>query len=67
MSIDGPTVERILKVYEFKQREKLSKFLHRMHAEQKLTQQHTHVPWDTLLRDLCEESSAVEMAMRRQS
>lgn len=67
MSIDGPTVERILNVCEFKPREKLSKFLHRMHAEQELAKQHAHVPWDMLLRDLSEESPAVEEAMRRQS
>ncbi|TFB06737.1 Putative acyl-CoA synthetase YngI [Trichoderma ghanense] len=67
MSIDGPTVEWILNMYEANRGETLEDLMQRMVREQEQIRRHEHVPWDNVVQELREEAGAAMDASFRQS
>ncbi|KAL7814838.1 hypothetical protein V8C26DRAFT_436051 [Trichoderma gracile] len=67
MSIDGPTVEWILNMYEANREETLEELMQRMVREQEQIRRHEHVSWEKVLQELREEASVAMDASFRQS
>ncbi|KAL7951284.1 hypothetical protein V8C42DRAFT_356649 [Trichoderma barbatum] len=67
MSIDGPTVEWILNMFEVRREETLVDFIQRMVLEQEQIRRHEHVPWEKVVQELREEGSVAIDASFRQS
>ncbi|KAL9484145.1 hypothetical protein ACSS6W_002934 [Trichoderma asperelloides] len=67
MSIDGPTVEWILNMFEVNGEETLADFIQRMVLEQEHIQRHEHVPWEKVVQELREEGEVATDASFRQS
>ncbi|KAL5086499.1 hypothetical protein Trisim1_009065 [Trichoderma cf. simile WF8] len=67
MSIDGPTVEWILNMFEAKREETLVEFVQRMVLEQEQIRRHEHVPWEKVVQELREEGNAAMDASFRQA
>ncbi|PTB62383.1 acetyl-CoA synthetase-like protein [Trichoderma citrinoviride] len=67
MSIDGPTVEWILNMYEAHREETLEDLIQRMVREQEQIRRHEHVPWEKVVQELREEASVAMDASFRQS
>lgn len=67
MSIDGPTVEWILNIFEAKREETLVEFVQRMVFEQEQIRRHEHVPWEKVVQELREEGNAAMDASFRQA
>ncbi|KAK1248245.1 hypothetical protein MKX08_006465 [Trichoderma sp. CBMAI-0020] len=67
MSIDGPTVEWILNMFEVNGAEVLADFLHRMLLEQEDIHRHEHAPWEKIVQELREEGEMATNASFRQS
>ncbi|ETS02568.1 acetyl-CoA synthetase-like protein [Trichoderma reesei RUT C-30] len=67
MSIDGPTVEWILNMYEANREETLEDLMQRMVREQEQIRRHEHVSWEKVVQELREEGSVAMDASFRQS
>ncbi|EHK23348.1 uncharacterized protein TRIVIDRAFT_37084 [Trichoderma virens Gv29-8] len=67
MSIDGPTVEWILNMFEIKREETLIDLIQRMVLEQEQIRRHEHAPWEKVVQELREEGSVAIDASFRQS
>lgn len=67
MSIDGPTVEWILNMFEANREETLADFIQRIVCEQEQIRRHEHVPWEKVVQELREEGSVAIDASFRQS
>lgn len=67
MSIDGPTVEWILNMFEVNGEETLVDFIQRMVLEQERIICHEHVPWEKVVQELREEGEVATNASFRQS
>lgn len=67
MSIDGPTVEWILNMFEAKREETLIEFVQHMVLEQEQIRRHEHVPWEKVVQELREEGNAAMDASFRQA
>ncbi|KAL7932505.1 hypothetical protein V8C35DRAFT_328484 [Trichoderma chlorosporum] len=67
MSIDGPTVEWILNMFEAKREETLEGFIQRMVHEQEQIRHYEHVPWEKVVQELREEGSVALDASFRQA
>lgn len=67
MSIDGPTVEWILNMFEARREETLVEFVQRMVLEQEQIRRHEHVPWEKVVQELREEGNAAMDASFRQA
>ncbi|KAF4450084.1 hypothetical protein F53441_6728 [Fusarium austroafricanum] len=67
MSIDGPTVQWILNMFEVTRNETVLEFLQRVVAESEETKQHEHVPWNKVVQNLSDEGPAAVDASFRQA
>ncbi|KAL7905626.1 hypothetical protein GGI35DRAFT_488268 [Trichoderma velutinum] len=67
MSIDGPTAEWILNMFEVKREETLAEFVQRMVFEQEQIRRHEHVPWEKVVQELREEGNAAMDASFREA
>ncbi|KAL7923277.1 hypothetical protein ACQKWADRAFT_320266 [Trichoderma austrokoningii] len=67
MSIDGPTVEWILNMFEVSAEETLADLIQRMVLEQAEMHRHEHAPWEKIVQELREEGEAATNASFRQS
>jgi hypothetical protein len=67
MSIDGPTVEWILNMFEVNGEEMLADFILRMGLEQEDIHRHEHAPWEKIVQELREEGEVATNASFRQS
>lgn len=67
MSIDGPTVEWILNLFQVEGDETVADFIQRMVAEQGQISRYEHVPWEKVVQELREEGDAAMDASFRQS
>ncbi|PNY22928.1 Nonribosomal peptide synthetase [Tolypocladium capitatum] len=67
MSVDGPTVERILNMVEVSQSETVRGFFTRMTLEHARASRHEHAPWDKVVGELKEEGPVATDASFRQS
>jgi hypothetical protein len=66
-SINGPTVEWILKLIEVPRERTISEFFRRLHYEDEQIQKHVHAPWDKVLEGLGEEGVVAESVSFRQA
>lgn len=67
MSIDGPTVERVLQMTHIIPGETIAEFFARINREQEQVALHQHAPWDMVVSELKEEGGAALDASFRQS
>ncbi|POR32185.1 Nonribosomal peptide synthetase-like protein [Tolypocladium paradoxum] len=67
MSVDGPTVERILNMVEVSRSETVREFFKRMMLEYAQVSRHEHAPWDKVVRELRDEGPVATDASFRQS
>ncbi|KAL7813190.1 hypothetical protein V8C44DRAFT_364025 [Trichoderma aethiopicum] len=67
MSIDGPTVEWILNMYEANREETLEDLMQRLVREQEQIRRHEHVSWEKVVQELREEGSVAMDASFRQA
>ena len=67
MSIDGPTVERILNMVEVSLSETVREFFTRMMREYAQSRRHEHAPWDKVVSELREEGAIAQDASFRQA
>ena len=67
MSVDGPTVERILNMVEVSQTETLREFYTRMTLEYAQSSRHEHAPWDKVVSELRDEGPIATDASFRQA
>ncbi|KAL7783633.1 hypothetical protein V8C37DRAFT_414662 [Trichoderma ceciliae] len=67
MSIDGPTAQWILNMFQVDSQETLADFIRRMVSEQEQICRHEHVPWEQVVQELREEGDVAMDASFRQS
>jgi hypothetical protein len=67
MSIDGPTVEWILNMFEVNSEETLAGFFQRMVLEEEQVRRYEHAPWERVVQELREEGEVATNASFRQS
>ncbi|UNI22879.1 putative NRPS-like protein biosynthetic cluster [Purpureocillium takamizusanense] len=66
MSVDGPTVERVVNMVEVRPEETVREFFARMKLDFEQTVRHQHAPWGGILKELKEEApTAVEATLRQ--
>ena len=67
MSVDGPTVERVLNMVEVDHYDTVREFFAKMKTDYEETIRHQHAPWGGILKELKEEAPFVVDAAFRQS
>ncbi|KAM0254509.1 hypothetical protein ACHAQJ_006728 [Trichoderma viride] len=67
MSIDGPTVEWILNMFQVNRQESIADLVQRMVLEEEQVHCHEHVPWEKVVEELREEGDVATNASFRQS
>ena len=67
MSIDGPTVEWILNMFEVVRSETVMEFFRRMVLQKENLSRHEHVPWQRVVQELRDEGEMAIDASFRQS
>ncbi|KAK4090764.1 hypothetical protein Purlil1_4900 [Purpureocillium lilacinum] len=67
MSVDGPTVERVLNMVEVDHYDTVREFFAKMETNYEETIRHQHAPWGGILKELKEEAPFVVDAAFRQS
>lgn len=66
MSVDGPTVERVLNMVEVDHSDTVAEFFAKMKADYEETIRHQHASWGDILKELKEEAPfAVDAALRQ--